>query len=133
MNLIIIGKNVNDIALKLQKMRPKFAVLDGITSLKNTDLKKYLQEHKAIMIIDTNVILSYGINNVLNFCQEVGAGVTLIADSFDNTDEDIIFYTIARHFPETTLLWSRNEENEGYDEMMERSVGVLDYTISAPN
>lgn len=132
MNLILVGDNVTGIAFELHNIRQGVAIIGDIDDLKNVNLNTYLKNGKTIMISSAEFLMKYTINEVIDFCENNHMGLAFIGEDEDS-EEEIMFYSLVTRFPDTSFMWFRNTENIGYDEMIERSVDILDYTIRTPS
>lgn len=133
MNLMVVGKDVDNIALDIHKYRAsKYYILNNIHNLGDWEFRSFLKNNNSIFVVDSSVIESYSINYIIDFCEHHEVGVTLVGD-VKGCIEESIYYNLVTRFPSSIIYWQRNKENQEYDDLIEGSVAILDYTIRASN
>lgn len=133
MNLMVVGKDVDNIVLDIHKYRAsKYYVLTNIHKLGDWEFRSFIKGNDTIFVVDPSVIESYSINYIIDFCERYEVGITLVGEGSGCIEENI-YYNLVTRFPSSIIYWQRNKENKDYDELIEGSVAILDYTIRASN
>lgn len=133
MNLMVVGKDVDNIALDIHKYRAsKYYILNNIHKLGDWEFRSFIKGNDTIFVVDPSVIEAHSINYIIDFCERYEVGITLVGDDRGCIEENI-YYNLVTRFPSSVIYWQRNPENKDYDELIEGSVTILDYTIRASN
>lgn len=123
MNLIVIGDAVDDIAMDIWRGNTNYTVLNQSPSVWNKDFLKYIQKRDVIVSTTAEQFLTKTINETLEFMLTNKFIPIIIAK--EKTDIEVNIYTgLSADIP-SALLYTRNEENKDYDELLKITRGYL--------
>lgn len=123
MNLLIIGNNTDDLAMDIWKGNTNYTVLNQNPYVFGEDFRDFVKTRPVIVSTTIDQFLDVDVNDVIDIIKEYEFIPILIAD--DDKDTINYMYTILKDEELNTLLYTRNEENIGYDELVEIAQGYL--------
>lgn len=116
MNLIVIGKDTDSIAISIWNKNTNFTILNKIKNLKNNGLLDYIDSHKVVLSVPTKTIIKTKVNYFIEFCLTHKCVPIFIAenkDDFVNT-----MYVAVNEQLKGTLLYTKNDENKDFEELL---------------
>lgn len=123
MNLVIIGNDVDDIALDIWKGNTNYTVLNKSPYLWGTNFINYIGNKDVIVTTDEEQFKAKTINQFLEYMTEHEFIPIFIADSGD--DFVNLMYTAVNEIIQDAVLYTRNETNDGYDELIKLTRNYL--------
>lgn len=117
MNLVIIGNDTDKIALDIWKGNTNFTVLNKDPCLWGSNFLSYIDGKEIIVSTSDEQFKTRTINQFLEYMDKHAFIPIFIADdkdSFVNT-----MYTAVNELIPDAVLFTRNEKNEGYRELIE--------------
>lgn len=123
MNLVVIGKNIDDIAMDIWKANTNYTILNKNPDIFSNDFKKFIKGRPTIAVIDREQIENKAINDVIELFLKLEFIPIFIAE--DKTTIDHTMYTTLDEFIPSALLWVKNEKKESYAKLIEIAGGYL--------
>lgn len=122
MNLLVIGENIDNIAMDMWKGNTNYCVLNNAL-VWNKEFLKYIKDRKVIVASTSTQFKDRPINDVIEFLTDNKFIPVLIAankKSFENT----MYTALVDEIP-NTILFTKNKENKDYKEFIEIAKGYL--------
>ena len=116
MNLVIIGNNTDDIALEIWQGNTNFTVLNQNPYLMGKNFIEYIKNKEVIVSTNTDQFEYTTANMFLEWLEKYEFIPIFIADNKD--DFVCSMYTLIDDIVPDAVLFTRNEKNEGYDELI---------------
>lgn len=115
-NIIVIGEDVDDIAMDLWKMNTNYTVLNSNPYLWSGIFRRFIDHRPVIVATNHYQFKQHDINSVLSKLQELDFVPVLISDN----EKDFVneMYTVLNDTVEGTVLWKRNNEKKDYNELL---------------
>ena len=139
MNLLVIGNDVDDIALDIWKGNTNYYVMNK-AYLWCEEFTKYIKKHPNVIVSSTKEqFADKDINTTLEFLLKYNFIPVLVADD-KNSFENIMYTAFVDDIP-NTILYIKNKENKDYNEFIRIGRDYLlgkglidknDKTISTP-
>lgn len=123
MNLIIIGNNVDSIALDIWKANTNYTVLNQNPYVWSKQFLKFIENRPVIVSTTSEQFVTKNINDVLDFMLKNEFIPIIIADN-KKSIENNIYIGLSEEIP-SALLWTRNKQNKDYNELIKISQGYL--------
>lgn len=123
MNLIVIGNDVDDIAMDIWRGNTNYVVLNNCPCLWNKDFLKYIKNKNVIVSATAAQVVTKTINEVIEFLTTHDFVPILIADD-KKSIENNIYTGLSSEIP-STLLYTKNKENKDYNELLKITQGYL--------
>ena len=123
MNLIVIGNDVDSIALDIWKANTNYTVLNKNPYVWSKQFLKFIENRPVIVATTSEQFTTKGINDVLDFMLKYEFIPIIIADN-KKTIENNIYTGLSDEIP-SALLWTKNKQNKDYDELIKISQGYL--------
>lgn len=114
MNLLLIGSNIDDIGRDIYHIYPKATLIKMDKPFITKEVKEFIKDTKVIMLVEAEIVMSYEINEIIDFSEKFNFAVSIVADKLDS-NEDVIYSALEERI-ERVMLWYKNPENEGYGE-----------------
>ena len=123
MNLLIIGNNVDSVALEIWKGNTNYTVLNN-AYVWCDDFVKYAKKQKQLIVASTaDQFKNRPINDVIEFLSKHNFIPVFVADnkkSFENT----MYTALVDEIPDT-ILYTKNKMNKDYNEFINITKGYL--------
>ena len=116
MNLVIIGNNTDDIALDIWRGNTNFTVLNQNPYLMGKNFIEYIKNKEVIVSTNTDQFEYTTANQFLEWLDKYEFIPIFIADNKDDFVCDM--YTLIDDIVPDAVLFTRNEKNEEYDELI---------------
>lgn len=113
MNLVIIGNDVDDIAMDIWKGNTNFTVLNKNPYLWGENFLSYIDGKEVIVTTNDEQFKSKTTNQFLEYMEKHNFIPIFIAD--DKDDFVNLMYTAVNEILQDAILYTRNEKNEEYD------------------
>ena len=113
MNLVVIGNNTDEICLDIWKNNTNFTVLNKNPYLWGSDFIKFIEDNPVIVSTNTEQFINKSINDFIEYMRKYNFIPIFIAD--DCEDFVNIMYTAINDIIQDSVLFKRNENNEGYE------------------
>ena len=123
MNLIVIGNDVDNIAMDIWRGNTNYTVLNQSPCLWNKDFLSYIKNKKVIVASTSDQFVERTINEVIEFLTTHDFVPILIADD-KKSIENNIYTGLSSEIP-STLLYTKNKENKEYNELLKITLGYL--------
>lgn len=123
MNLVIIGNDVDDIAMDVWKGNTNFTVLNQSPYLWGKNFLEYIKNKEVIVSTTADQFESVAINNFLEFMDKKEFIPIFIANGKDDFVNKM--YTAVNELIPDAVLYTRNKKNEGYTELIKITRGYL--------
>lgn len=123
MNLMLIGNNIDNIALDIWKANTNYTILNQSPCVWGKSFKEYIKNRSVIVVTTSEQFEDKNVNDVIEFMLKYDFIPVLIADN-KNALENIIYTTLEEYIP-SALLYTKNKENKDYDELIKISQGYL--------
>jgi hypothetical protein len=123
MNLIVIGDDVDHIALDIWKGNTNYVVLNQSPCLWNKDFLKYIKNKNVIVSSTAEQFVEKTINEVIEYLVEHDFIPVLIAKD-KKSIENNIYTGLSSEIP-NTILYTKNKENKDYNELLKITHGYL--------
>lgn len=123
MNLLVIGNNVDSVALDIWKGNTNYCVLNNAFLWCNEFVKYIKKVNKVIVASTSQQFKERPINDVIEFLTKHEFIPVLIADdkkSFENT----MYTALVDEIPDT-ILYTKNKNNKEYKEFIDIAKGYL--------
>lgn len=116
MNLVVIGNDTDDIALDIWKGNTNYTVLNQNPYLWGKNLLEYISNKDVIISTTADQFEVVEINDFLEYMHEHKFIPIFIADD----EEDFVnkMYIAIHDILQDAVLFIRNEQNEGYTELI---------------
>jgi hypothetical protein len=123
MNLVIIGNDVDDIALDIWKGNTNFTVLNKSPYLWGTNFLEYIKGKEVIVTTTDEQFKSKTTNQFLEYLDKYEFIPIFISDG----PEDFVnlMYTAVNELVQDAILYTRNEKNEEYDILIKMTKDYL--------
>lgn len=131
MNLIVIGNNVDKIAMDIWQGNTNFLVLNKSPYIWDNEFKRYIKDKDVIVVTTNHQILDKIVNDVLDNFKENKLIPILIAD--DKNSPEMQMYSVFEEDIPETLLYLRNKNNQDYLEFIEMAQLRLNIKKEKPN
>lgn len=113
MNLVIIGSDVDDIAMDIWKGNTNFTVLNKNPYLWGENFLRYIEGKEVIVTTNDEQFKSKTTNQFLEYMEKHNFIPIFIAD--DKDDFVNLMYTAVNEILQDAILYTRNAKNEEYD------------------
>ena len=113
MNLVIIGNDVDDIAMDIWKGNTNFTVLNKNPYLWGENFLNYIDGKEVIVTTNDEQFKSKTTNQFLEYMEKHNFIPIFIAD--DKDDFVNLMYTAVNEILQDAILYTRNAKNEEYD------------------
>lgn len=123
MNLVIIGTDVDDIAMDIWKANTNYTILNKNPDMFSGEFKKFIKNRPTISVIERSQIETKQINDVIELFLKLNFIPILIADS--KTSIEHTMYTTLDEYIPSALLYTKNKKREGYNKLLEIAQGYL--------
>lgn len=123
MNLMLIGNDIDKIALEIWKANTNYTILNKSPNVWNKLFTKYIYKRDVIVVTTSEQFVSKNINDVIDFMNKYDFIPVLVADS-NKSIENNLYTGLTDEIP-STLLYIKNEKNKDYDEFVKISQGYL--------
>ena len=110
MNLLLIGNDVDDIALDIWKGNTNFAVLNKNPYLWGTNFLDYIENKEVIVTTTDEQFKTKTTNQFLEYIDKHNFIPIFIADTKD--DFVNLMYSAINEIAQDSILYLRNEKNE---------------------
>ena len=123
MNLVIIGTDVDDIAMDIWKANTNYTILNKNPDMFSAEFKKFIKNRPTISVIERSQIEAKQINDVIELFLKLDFIPILIADN--KTSIEHTMYTTLDEYIPSALLYTKNKKREGYNKLLEIAQGYL--------
>lgn len=123
MNLVIIGKDTDRIALDIWKGNTNYTVINRTPSMWSTAFTNYIKKKDVVVSVSCDQFLLKPINDVIELFRKYEFIPIFISDS-DKSNERDMYTALNQEFP-SALLYTRNKKNKDYDKLLEITKGYL--------
>lgn len=139
MNILIIGKDVDGIAMDAWKANTNYTVLNMSPYLWGKDFKKFYKKHKELIITSTaDQFLAKGVDDFIELMKEYEMIPIFIAEDKDAMER--VMHTNVEEILPYSILYMGSKNCEKYPELISIIQGYLigkgfdngDNTISTP-
>lgn len=137
MNLVVIGDNVDSIALDIWKGNTNYTVLNQNPYLWGKCFIDYIQGKDVIVSTSAEQFEEKTINQFLEYMLKYDFIPIFIAENSDDIVN--LMYTAVNEILQDAVLFTKNEKNEGYEELLKITRDYLfkrkekdDKTVRAP-
>ena len=113
MNLVLIGNDVDNIALDIWKGNTNFTVLNKNPYLWGTNFLTYIDGKDVIVTTNDEQFKTKTTNQFIEYMEKYNFIPIFIADNKD--DFVNLMYTAVNEILQDAILYTRNEKNEEYD------------------
>lgn len=113
MNLVLIGNDVDNIALDIWKGNTNFTVLNKNPYLWGTNFLTYIDGKEVIVTANDEQFKTKTTNQFIEYMEKYNFIPIFIADNKD--DFVNLMYTAVNEILQDAILYTRNEKNEEYD------------------
>lgn len=113
MNLVLIGNDVDNIALDIWKGNTNFTVLNKNPYLWGTNFLTYIDGKEVIVTTNDEQFKTKTTNQFIEYMEKYNFIPIFIADNKD--DFVNLMYTAVNEILQDAILYTRNEKNEEYD------------------
>ena len=123
MNLIVVGNDVDDVALDIWKANTNYTVLNKNPYIWNKQFSNFIENRPVIVVVTAEQFMTKNINDVVDFMNKHEFIPILIADN-KKSIENNMYTALIEHIP-STVLWTKNKQNKDYNELIKISQGYL--------
>lgn len=124
MNLVIIGNNVDDLALEVWKANTNYTVLNMSPNLWEKDFKKFYKTHKDLIVTSTtDQFASRGVDDFINLMEEYKFIPAFISE--DKTGFERIMHTNVEEVLPYSILFMGNRKTKEYEELINILQGYI--------
>ena len=117
MNLVVIGNDTDKIALDIWKNNTNFTVLNQNPYLWGKLFLEYINGKDVIVSTNAEQFKNIPINKFLEHMEKHNFIPIFVAD--DEQDFVNMMYAAVHDILQDAVLFTRNEKNEGYDELIQ--------------
>ena len=123
MNLILIGNDIDELALDVWRANTNYTVLNQSPFVWGKDFSKFIQNRPVIVVTTSDQFVDRNINDVIELFTDKEFIPIIVADS-DKAIERNIYTALSDDIP-SALLYTKNEKNKDYNELLRISQGYL--------
>ena len=117
MNLLIIGKDVDNLALKVWEANTNYTVLNMSPYLWGSEFKKFYKTHKELIVTSTaGQFLENGIDDFIALMQKYDFTPIFIAEDKDAIER--VMHTNVEEALPYSVVYIGNENSEKYSELI---------------
>lgn len=130
MNILLIGNNIDSVAMDAWKGNTNYTVLNNSPYLWGKQFIKFIEDRPVIVTTTSQQLVEKDINDVLDYLEEYRFIPILIAD--DKTSIENNIYTVLSSEIRSTVLYTKNKNNKDYNEFIKiihdylRGKGILE-------
>lgn len=124
MNLIIIGDNVDKMAIDIWKGNTNFTVLNKCPSIFDKRFINYIKDRAVIVTTTAEQFTQVAINDFIEFMTKYNFIPLFVAESKDKSMLHLM-YTAVCDFIKDAVLYTKNDENKDYNEFIEIAKNYL--------
>lgn len=139
MNLLIIGTDVDDLAMKVWKANTNYTVLNMSPYLWGKDFKKFYKKHKELIVTSTaGQFLTNGVDEFIDLMRQYEFTPIFIADDKDSIER--VMHTNVEEVLPYSILYMGTKNCDKYPELIKILQGYItgkgfengDNTVSTP-
>lgn len=123
MNLILIGNDIDAVALDIWKANTNYTVLNQSPYVWNKQFTNFIENRPVIVVTTAEQFQSKQINETLDFMIDLKFIPIFIADN-KTSIENKMYTALIDEIP-SAVLWIKNKENKNYNELVKISQGYL--------
>lgn len=123
MNLILIGNDIDELALDVWRANTNYTVLNQSPFVWGKDFSKFIQNRPVIVVTTSDQFVDRNINDVIELFMDKEFIPIIVADN-DKAIERNIYTALSDDIP-SALLYTKNEKNKDYNELLRISQGYL--------
>lgn len=123
MNLILIGNDIDELALDVWRANTNYTVLNKSPYVWGKEFGKFITNRPVIVVTTADQFVEKNINDVIDFFNDKEFIPVLVADN-DKSIERNIYTALMDDIP-SALLYTKNEKNKDYDELVRIAQGYL--------
>lgn len=123
MNLILIGNDIDAVALDIWKANTNYTVLNQSPYVWNKQFTNFIENRPVIVVTTAEQFQSKQINETLDFMIDLKFIPIFIADN-KTSIENKMYTALIDEIP-SAVLWIKNKENKNYNELIKISQGYL--------
>ena len=115
-NLMMIGNDIDNIALEIWKANTNYAVLNQSPYVWSTIFTKYIKDKPVIVVSTADQFVDKNINDVIEFMKVNNFIPVLIADNNNSIENNM--YTALSEELLNAVLYIKNEKNENLNDFI---------------
>lgn len=124
MNLLIIGHNVDDLALEVWKANTNYTVLNMSPNLWGKDFKKFYKKNTDLIVTSTSdQFASRGVDDFINLMEEYKFIPAFISEDKDGFER--IMHTNVEEVLPYSILFMGNRKTKEYEELINILQGYI--------
>lgn len=123
MNILLIGNNIDDVAMDAWKGNTNYTVLNNSPYLWGKQFIKFIEDRAVIVTTTAQQIIDKEINDVLDYLEEYRFIPILVADNKDSIENSI--YIALSSEIRSTVLYTKNKNKKDYNEFIKIIHGYL--------
>ena len=123
MNLIVVGVDVDSVAMDIWKANTNYTVLNQSPYVWHKSFLKYIKDRPVIVATTSDQFLNKNIDDVAKFMIDNQFIPVFVAKN-KKAIENNMYTGLSESIP-STLLYIKNKQNKDYDEFIKISQGYL--------
>ena len=123
MNLVIIGRDVDNVAMDIWKANTNYTILNKNPDMFSKQFAAFIKGRPTIAVIEREQIETKPVNDVIELMLKLDFIPILIADSKTSVAHNM--YTYFWEYIPSALLYVKNEKKTEYDKLVKISQGYL--------
>lgn len=124
MNLLIIGKDVDELAMRVWKANTNYTVLNMSPYLWGKDFKKFYKKHKELIVTSTaGQFLANGVEDFVDLMKQYEFTPIFIAE--DKEAIERVMHTNVEEILPYSVVYIGNDKSEKYPELISLLQGYI--------
>lgn len=123
MNLVIIGRDVDSVAMDIWKANTNYTILNKNPDMFSKQFASFIKGRPTIAVIEREQIETKPVNDVIELMLKLDFIPILIADNKTSVEHNM--YTYLWEYIPSALLYVKNEKKTEYDKLVKIAQGYL--------